>query len=58
MILSFRANKENVSLILNGNNKSRVTSQKFLGVMIHETFKFDVHISKVSTKVSQSIGAW
>ena len=56
MILSNRANKENVSMTLNGNNISRSTSYKFLGVLIHETWKFDVHNNKACTKILQSLG--
>ena len=56
MILSNRANKENVSLALNGNNISRVTSRKFLWVMIDENLKINVHINKVCAKVLSSIG--
>ena len=53
MILSNRTNKENVSLTLNSNNISRVTSHKFLGVMFDETLKFDVHINKICTKICE-----
>ena len=56
MIPSNRVNKEKVSLTLNGNDFSRIISHKFLGVMIDEPLKVDVHINKVCTKVSQSIG--
>ena len=54
MLLSKIAYKDNVSLILNGNNIVRVTSHTFLGVMIDQTLEFDVHVLKVCTKVSQS----
>ena len=37
-----------------GNNISRVTSHKFLGIMVDETLHFDVHIDKLCSKVSQS----
>ena len=56
MILPKRANKEDLSLTLNGNNISRVTFHNFQGVLIDEILKFKVHINKVCTKVSQSIG--
>ena len=56
MIFSNTASKENVSLILNSNNIFTATSHKLLEVMMDETLKFDVHISKVCTKVLQSIG--
>ena len=56
MILSNGANKKDVSLTLNVNDLSNVTSHKFLGVMIDETLKFDIHIIKICTKGSQPIG--
>ena len=55
MILSNRGNKENVNITLNGDNITRITSCKFLGVNIDETLKFDVHPSKLCTKVLQSM---
>ena len=39
MILPNRANEENVSLTLNGNDISRVTIHKFLGAMIDKTLR-------------------
>ena len=54
MILSIRDNKVNVNLTLNGDEISRVNSDKFIGVMNDKTFKIDVLINKVCTKVSQS----
>ena len=44
-----------MSLTLNVDNISRVSSHNFQGVVIDETLKFEVHIKKVCTKVSQSI---
>ena len=49
LILSKRANKENVSLTLYDNNISRVTDHKLLGVMNDEALKFNVHINKACT---------
>ena len=34
---------------------SRVTSHKFLGVMIDETLKFDVHMNEVCTNILQPV---
>ena len=42
MILSNRANKEDVSFTLNGSIITKVTSHIFLMVMIDETLKYDV----------------
>ena len=56
MILSTRDIEEIVNITLNGKNISRVTSLKFLEVMFDKILKLYVHINKVCTKVSLSIG--
>ena len=48
-----KAKKEDLSITLKSNKISSATIQIFLEDMIEETFKFDVHINKVYTKVSQ-----
>ena len=49
MLLSNRAKVESVHIILNSDNKSRVTSHIFLGPMFEETLSFEFQINKVCT---------
>ena len=55
MILSSRANEENLKIIQNNNNICSVTSHKYLWVTIDEILRLDVHVNKISTNVSESI---
>ena len=45
------------SVYIDGNEITRVKSQKFLGVEIDENLKFDKHIEKICKKASAGIGA-
>ena len=49
-------NNENVNLILEGNNLSRVDNHEFIGVMNEVTLKVVDNMNKVCTNVSQSTG--
>ena len=51
MIHSKSVYGENVSITLNGNNISRVTSHNFLGVTTDETHGIDLYVNKVFIKV-------
>jgi len=56
MVISNRTRSDNLNMMFRGQNIERVCSHKFLGVIIDETLKFDVHIYELCVRISQSIG--
>ena len=56
MIISNRNQIENINISLSGQPIARTSNHKFLGVFIDDKLKFDIHINKLCSKVSQSIG--
>ena len=47
---------ENIKISLRDQPIARTYNHKFLGVFINDKLKFDIHIHKFCSKVSQSIG--
>ena len=47
---------ENVKIHIDGVDISRVTTTKFVGVIINETLTWDDHMKLIYTKISKSIG--
>ena len=55
MVVSNRTYSD-ISLSLNGSNLQLVDNCKFLGVIVDNRLKFDMHINKVCEKISKSLG--
>ena len=56
LIISNRNQSENIRISLSGQPVARFSNHKFLGVSIGDKLKFNIHIDKLSSKVSQSTG--
>ena len=56
MITSNRNQIQNTNISLSGQPIAETSNHKFLGVFIDDKLKFDMHINKLCSEVSQSIG--
>ena len=57
MVISNRLIPPDISLVMRGNLLSRVSSAKFLGIVLDDKVNFREHIPSLSSKLSRSIGA-